>query len=88
MAIEPQQFTTTSLYGAEETRELLKISVYTISVYFFLRFVIQFFVAINRWSAPLCRGDVPPGAAAGGLVKGYGAHLYIFGGMLEYGLYV
>lgn len=40
----------------------------------------------NQWIQPQVKGDVPPGAAAFGLVCD-GARLFLFGGMLEYGRY-
>ncbi|CAJ0931301.1 unnamed protein product, partial [Mesorhabditis belari] len=40
----------------------------------------------NQWFVPSVRGDIPQGCAAFGIVCN-GTHIYIFGGMVEYGRY-
>ncbi|GMS84242.1 hypothetical protein PENTCL1PPCAC_6417, partial [Pristionchus entomophagus] len=40
--------------------------------------------ATNQWFVPAVRGDIPPGCAAYGIIVVH-VHIYIFGGMIEYG---
>ncbi|GMT24710.1 hypothetical protein PFISCL1PPCAC_16007 [Pristionchus fissidentatus] len=42
--------------------------------------------ATNQWFVPAVRGDIPPGCAAYGIICVH-VHIYIFGGMIEYGRY-
>ncbi|GMR48571.1 hypothetical protein PMAYCL1PPCAC_18766 [Pristionchus mayeri] len=42
--------------------------------------------ATNQWFVPAVRGDIPPGCAAFGIIVVH-VHIYIFGGMIEYGRY-
>lgn len=44
------------------------------------------FVVTQQWFVPAVRGDIPPGAAAHGLVCD-GTKILLFGGMLEHGRY-
>lgn len=47
-----------------------------------------FNTSTNQWFVPECRGQIPPGCAAYGLVVDpVGNRLLTFGGMVEYGKY-